>query len=108
MFVCIFICKKFANNLCQFISDVFVLYCGILICYYTIHINGPYSSYVSLDDLYAVFLQIVLTYSHVINVQVHRAVLHNGERVAVKVQRPGLKKLFDIDLSKIHICYWCS
>lgn len=30
----------------------------------------------------------------------HRAVLHNGEKVAVKVQRPGLKKLFDIDLSK--------
>ncbi|WOK99812.1 hypothetical protein Cni_G08524 [Canna indica] len=30
--------------------------------------------------------------------QVHRAVLHSGERVAVKIQRPGLKKLFDIDL----------
>ncbi|KAK4386319.1 protein ACTIVITY OF BC1 COMPLEX kinase, chloroplastic, partial [Sesamum angolense] len=30
--------------------------------------------------------------------QVHRAVLHNGEKVVVKVQRPGLKKLFDIDL----------
>lgn len=33
-------------------------------------------------------------------VQVHRAVLHNGEKVVVKVQRPGLKKLFDIDLRK--------
>ncbi|XP_040383346.1 protein ACTIVITY OF BC1 COMPLEX KINASE 7, chloroplastic-like [Oryza brachyantha] len=31
--------------------------------------------------------------------QVRRAVLHNGERVAVKV-RPGLRKLFDIDLKK--------
>ena len=30
----------------------------------------------------------------------HRAVLHNGEKVVVKVQRPGLKKLFDIDLRK--------
>ncbi|KAL7583356.1 hypothetical protein Lser_V15G45547 [Lactuca serriola] len=30
--------------------------------------------------------------------QVHRAILHNGERVVVKVQRPGLKKLFEIDL----------
>ncbi|XP_076909057.1 protein ACTIVITY OF BC1 COMPLEX KINASE 7, chloroplastic-like [Bidens hawaiensis] len=29
--------------------------------------------------------------------QVHRAILHNGEKVVVKVQRPGLKKLFDID-----------
>ena len=36
-------------------------------------------------------------------IQVHRAVLHNGERVAVKVQRPGLKKLFDIDLRYIQI-----
>ncbi|KAL4185707.1 hypothetical protein AMTRI_Chr10g232040 [Amborella trichopoda] len=33
--------------------------------------------------------------------QVHRAVLHNGERVAVKIQRPGLKKLFDIDLQNL-------
>ncbi|AFY50514.1 putative unusual protein kinase [Nostoc sp. PCC 7524] len=30
--------------------------------------------------------------------QVHKAVLHNGESVVVKVQRPGLKKLFEIDL----------
>ncbi|EER91849.1 uncharacterized protein LOC8086269 [Sorghum bicolor] len=35
--------------------------------------------------------------------QVHRAVLHNGERVAVKVQRPGLKKLFDIDLRNLKL-----
>jgi predicted unusual protein kinase regulating ubiquinone biosynthesis (AarF/ABC1/UbiB family) len=30
--------------------------------------------------------------------QVHKAVLHSGESVVVKVQRPGLKKLFEIDL----------
>lgn len=35
--------------------------------------------------------------------QVHRAVLHNGERVAVKVQRPGLRKLFDIDLRNLKL-----
>ena len=32
--------------------------------------------------------------------QVHRAVLYNGEKVVVKVQRPGLKELFDIDLGE--------
>ncbi|HEY9877437.1 MAG TPA: AarF/ABC1/UbiB kinase family protein [Leptolyngbyaceae cyanobacterium] len=31
--------------------------------------------------------------------QVHRAQLHSGEEVVVKVQRPALKKLFEIDLS---------
>jgi predicted unusual protein kinase regulating ubiquinone biosynthesis (AarF/ABC1/UbiB family) len=31
--------------------------------------------------------------------QVHRAHLHNGEEVVVKVQRPGLRSLFTIDLS---------
>eukprot|EP00741_Cyanophora_paradoxa_P001160 tig00000459_g1118.t1 len=30
--------------------------------------------------------------------QVHRARLHTGEEVVVKVQRPGLKALFDIDI----------
>ena len=30
--------------------------------------------------------------------QVHKAQLHNGEEVVVKIQRPGLKKLFTIDL----------
>ncbi|RUR87033.1 ABC1 kinase family protein [Chlorogloeopsis fritschii PCC 9212] len=30
--------------------------------------------------------------------QVHKAGLHSGEAVVVKVQRPGLKKLFEIDL----------
>jgi predicted unusual protein kinase regulating ubiquinone biosynthesis (AarF/ABC1/UbiB family) len=30
--------------------------------------------------------------------QVHRAQLHSGEEVVVKVQRPGLQKLFQIDL----------
>lgn len=31
--------------------------------------------------------------------QVHRAQLHSGEEVVVKVQRPGLQRLFQIDLS---------
>jgi predicted unusual protein kinase regulating ubiquinone biosynthesis (AarF/ABC1/UbiB family) len=31
--------------------------------------------------------------------QVHRAQLHNGEEVVVKVQRPGLQSLFTIDLT---------
>ncbi|KAJ1383876.1 UbiB domain [Sesbania bispinosa] len=35
--------------------------------------------------------------------QVHRAVLHSGEKVVVKVQRPGLKKLFDIDLRNLKL-----
>ncbi|XP_057466459.1 protein ACTIVITY OF BC1 COMPLEX KINASE 7, chloroplastic-like [Actinidia eriantha] len=35
--------------------------------------------------------------------QVHRAILHNGERVVVKVQRPGLKKIFDIDLRNLKL-----
>jgi predicted unusual protein kinase regulating ubiquinone biosynthesis (AarF/ABC1/UbiB family) len=30
--------------------------------------------------------------------QVHRAQLHSGESVVIKVQRPGLRKLFDVDL----------
>ena len=33
--------------------------------------------------------------------QVHRATLHSGEQVIVKVQRPGLQKLFDIDLKPL-------
>ena len=35
--------------------------------------------------------------------QVHRAVLHTGEAVVVKVQRPGLRNLFDIDMSNLKI-----
>ncbi|CAI0383428.1 unnamed protein product [Linum tenue] len=35
--------------------------------------------------------------------QVHRAILHNGEKVVIKVQRPGLKRLFDIDLNNMKI-----
>lgn len=33
--------------------------------------------------------------------QVHRAVLHTGEQVVIKVQRPGLRQLFDIDLKNL-------
>eukprot|EP00890_Picochlorum_soloecismus_P002160 jgi/Picsp_1/2945/NSC_01170-R1_protein kinase domain-containing protein len=35
--------------------------------------------------------------------QVHTATLHSGETVVVKVQRPGLKRLFDIDLENLRI-----
>lgn len=35
--------------------------------------------------------------------QVHRARLLTGEQVVVKVQRPGLKRLFDIDLENLRI-----
>ncbi|KAG2405583.1 Protein ACTIVITY OF BC1 COMPLEX KINASE 7 [Vigna angularis] len=38
-----------------------------------------------------------------VKLQVHRAILHNGEKVVVKVQRPGLKKLFDIDLKNLKL-----
>jgi predicted unusual protein kinase regulating ubiquinone biosynthesis (AarF/ABC1/UbiB family) len=33
--------------------------------------------------------------------QVHRARLHTGEEVVVKVQRPGLKQLFDMDVQAV-------
>ncbi|KAG2482100.1 hypothetical protein HYH03_018956 [Edaphochlamys debaryana] len=35
--------------------------------------------------------------------QVHRATLFTGEQVVVKVQRPGLKALFDIDLRNLQL-----
>lgn len=34
--------------------------------------------------------------------QVHRAILHTGEAVVVKVQRPGLEKLFNLDFQVLH------
>lgn len=34
--------------------------------------------------------------------QVHRAVLHNGEEVAVKVQRPGARQRIEIDIEILH------
>ena len=34
--------------------------------------------------------------------QVHKATLKNGEDVAVKIQRPGIKKIIEIDLQIIH------
>lgn len=41
--------------------------------------------------------------------QVHKARLHTGEEVVVKVQRPGLKQLFDLDVEAvrkvIQFCY---
>lgn len=35
--------------------------------------------------------------------QVHKATLWSGEDVVVKVQRPGLRRLFDIDLNNLRI-----
>jgi predicted unusual protein kinase regulating ubiquinone biosynthesis (AarF/ABC1/UbiB family) len=34
--------------------------------------------------------------------QVHKARLHTGEDVIVKVQRPGLERLFDLDVKAVH------
>lgn len=34
--------------------------------------------------------------------QVHRAILDNGEEVVVKVQRPGLEELFNLDFEILH------
>lgn len=44
-----------------------------------------------------------------VRVQVHAARLHSGELVVVKVQRPGLRALFDIDLAnlKVRRSLWC-
>ncbi len=51
----------------------------------------------TIPDLYQSFDPIPLAAASL--GQVHRAQLHSGEEVVVKVQRPGLKKLFTIDLS---------
>jgi predicted unusual protein kinase regulating ubiquinone biosynthesis (AarF/ABC1/UbiB family) len=51
----------------------------------------------AIPDLYRSFDPIPLAAASL--GQVHRAQLHSGEEVVVKVQRPGLKKLFTIDLA---------
>lgn len=51
----------------------------------------------SVPDLYRSFDPIPIAAASL--GQVHRAQLHSGEEVVVKVQRPGLKKLFSIDLA---------
>lgn len=50
----------------------------------------------SVPELYSSFDPIPLAAASL--GQVHRAQLHSGEEVVVKVQRPGLKQLFTIDL----------
>ncbi|MBE9044879.1 AarF/ABC1/UbiB kinase family protein [Pleurocapsales cyanobacterium LEGE 10410] len=51
----------------------------------------------TLDKLFASFDPIPLAAASL--GQVHRAKLYNGEEVVVKVQRPGLKQLFNVDLA---------
>ncbi len=53
-------------------------------------LNGP------LHTLYCEFDRVPLAAASL--GQVHRARLHTGEEVVVKVQRPGLDQLFDLDL----------
>ena len=38
--------------------------------------------------------------------QVHRAVLHNGDRVAVKVQRPGIRQTLQADIDLMYGTSW--
>ena len=40
--------------------------------------------------------------------QVHRATLLTGESVVIKVQRPGLRRLFEIDLNNLRILKYLS
>ncbi|NET42513.1 ABC1 kinase family protein [Okeania sp. SIO2B3] len=49
------------------------------------------------DELYHSFEPVPLAAASL--GQVHRAQLHSGEDIVVKIQRPGLKKLFQIDLT---------
>lgn len=50
----------------------------------------------SITELYSSFDRVPLAAASL--GQVHRAQLHSGEEVVVKVQRPGLRQLFTIDL----------
>ena len=50
----------------------------------------------SIDNIFASFEEIPLASASV--AQVHKAVLNDGEVVAVKVQRPGIKKNIEVDL----------
>ena len=45
---------------------------------------------------------LTLLFAHGARVQVHFATL-NGKRVVVKVQRPGLRQLFDVDLRNVRV-----
>ncbi len=41
--------------------------------------------------------------------QVHKARLHTGEDVVVKIQRPGLEELFNLDFELLHrLVRWCN
>ncbi|XP_039116703.1 protein ACTIVITY OF BC1 COMPLEX KINASE 7, chloroplastic-like [Dioscorea cayenensis subsp. rotundata] len=45
----------------------------------------------------------MIFFCKVLRVNVHRAILHNGEKVVLKIQRPSLKKLFEIDLRNLKL-----
>src|SRR5579863_6609805 len=53
-----------------------------------------------LKELFAVFDETPLATASM--AQVHRAVLHDGNEVAVKVQRPGVRQNIEVDLEVLH------
>jgi predicted unusual protein kinase regulating ubiquinone biosynthesis (AarF/ABC1/UbiB family) len=60
-----------------------------------------------INTLFAIFDPIPLAAASL--GQVHRARLHTGEEVVVKVQRPGLQQLFDLDFRVIYqLLRWCD
>lgn len=50
----------------------------------------------SIDHIFSSFEETPLASASI--AQVHKAVLHDGEVVAVKIQRPGLRKIIEVDL----------
>lgn len=53
-----------------------------------------------INDLFLEYINIPVASASV--AQVHKAILPNGETVAVKVQRPGIERLIEVDLEIMH------